>query len=597
MAAFSLPLKKNVLHPQPQTLEFEKIATFIGGNGSGKSTILKSIFDEKLKGSIYQDYKIVCFSSGQNESYSSGFSAYLNTERSKRNALSLDCFYYDKMWSKLLIFLSTTSKPNGLVRTFLKQHSYVAESDLDGDETTRLQINVKIDKSYVNLVTQAREDEENGQTDLIINRAYHLTLANFINKLIDSKYEFNAQLEQRSIELTQEVLSGVSFETDVRSTFDSKVMFFTQAADNDYFIVKESFNLIFKNGDRDLHLEDLSDGEYQLLFIYSLFDLFDTENTLFLLDEADSHLHYKNVERLWSVFDLAKGGVITTTHLIDSIAKSGIERLKVIEKGQVNSGSDLKNLSANLRDLSAINDFKFHALSLFPNVVLIDNESDWLLFKLLVLRKLADVVEDERAILQNLSKFIAIMCNSGHDGIIGNVRFADAKLKWQSNFDDYLCGHPHNTRNIFLICDRDELAIQNVGTDKCKLFVKNYVDTTKTANLSSHLLSWRRREIKHYLLSFTALAEGIDNIEAELNLGPRSRLLANNSGDKTTNGAFNETLACVNSAVVKRIVSPYINIDGHGFSEEKAKEYIGQIPKAEISEDIVDMYYYLIGVQ
>lgn len=43
MATVSLPLPPNVLHDQPQELKFDKIATFIGGNGSGKSTILKSL--------------------------------------------------------------------------------------------------------------------------------------------------------------------------------------------------------------------------------------------------------------------------------------------------------------------------------------------------------------------------------------------------------------------------------------------------------------------------------------------------------------------------------------------------------------------------
>jgi predicted ATPase len=46
MAVVSLELPKNDLHEHRQVLEFDKIATFIGGNGSGKSTILKSIFDE-----------------------------------------------------------------------------------------------------------------------------------------------------------------------------------------------------------------------------------------------------------------------------------------------------------------------------------------------------------------------------------------------------------------------------------------------------------------------------------------------------------------------------------------------------------------------
>lgn len=73
MTTISLPLPGNVLHTTPQTLDFDKIATFISGNGSGKSSILKSIFDEKLKpaSTLYDGYKIVCFSSGQNESYSS----------------------------------------------------------------------------------------------------------------------------------------------------------------------------------------------------------------------------------------------------------------------------------------------------------------------------------------------------------------------------------------------------------------------------------------------------------------------------------------------------------------------------------------------
>jgi predicted ATPase len=127
MASISLTISSNVLYPKSQTLEFDKITTFIGGNGSGKSTILKSIFDEKLEGTNYQDYNIVCFSSGQNESYSDNFSKYLNTERTKKNALNLDCFYYEKLWAMLLIFLATTSKHDREERTFLKQNNYNSE--------------------------------------------------------------------------------------------------------------------------------------------------------------------------------------------------------------------------------------------------------------------------------------------------------------------------------------------------------------------------------------------------------------------------------------------------------------------------------------
>lgn len=595
MATFSLSLNRNSLYKKAQTLDFEKVATFIGGNGSGKSTILKSIFDDKLNGIAYQNHKIVCFSSGQNESYSSSFGEYLNAERLKRNALSLDCFYYDKSWSKLLIFLATTSKSDGQVRTFLSQNRYVEVNDFDEDETTRLTLEVKVDKAYVNLVRQAREDEKIGQANLIVNSAYHLTLVNFINTLFEKDYNFESPLEQRSVELNQDMISRVSFEKDKHTLFDSRVMFFTQAADNDYFIVKNGFSLKFKKDGADLYLEDLSDGEYQLLFVYSLFDIFDAASTLFLLDEADSHLHYKNVEKLWDVFDSAKGGIITTTHLIDSIARSGIERLKIVEKGQVNSGADLTSLSVNLRNLSAINEFKFHALSLFPNIVLIDDENDWTLFKLLAIRKIASSSAQEEIISRSLNTFIAIKCGSGHDGALGEGKFADKKLKWLVNLDDYLCGHPHRTKNIFLICDRDELSINSIGTKKCELLVKGQKYVPKSAELISHLLSWKRREIKHYLLSYTALVDIIDNVEIELDLGSKSKLQAGDSGDRTTDGQFNIGLASLNSATVKKILDPYINISGQGFSMEKAKDYVGRIPKNEISEDIVKMYNYLIG--
>ena len=273
----------------------------MAGNGSGKSSILKSIFDEKLKpgSTYYQDYKIVCFSSGQNESYSDRFARYLNTERKDKRALSLDCFYYDKSLAKLLIFLSTTGNENGLVRKFLVQNNYVIENEYDEDLTTKISFSVKVDKAYTDLVKQAYDKEAKGDDNVITNKAYHQTLNNFINSLVDESYDFSEPLDLIPIKLTQEKLSKVSFESEEQTPFDSKIMFFTQAADNDYFIVKNSFDIEFvcvnkaEGEDEKLRLEDLSDGEYQLLFLYALIDLFDKSNTLFLFDEADSHLHYK----------------------------------------------------------------------------------------------------------------------------------------------------------------------------------------------------------------------------------------------------------------------------------------------------------------
>jgi ABC-type multidrug transport system ATPase subunit len=511
MAVVTLPLPSNVLHTEPQILEFDKIATFIGGNGSGKSTILKSIFDEKLKGSEYQSYKVVCFSSGQNESYSEPFAKHLNKERLNKKALSLDCFYYDKSWSKLLIFLATTSKHNGFVRSFLRENSYVIEGMIDEDQTTKLSFKVKVDLAYTNIVAKAIADEEKGEVDVITKSAYHQTLHNFINALLDTSYDFSKPLETKKLQLVQDKLSDISFETEELASFDSKILFFTQAADNDYFIIKESFELSFVNKMSDgieeiLYLEDLSDGEYQLLFLYALVDLFDTQNTLFLLDEADSHLHYRNISKLWDVFNSIQGKAITTTHLLDSISKSGINKLRVIENGQIREGNKIKYLASRLNDLTEINNTQLKTLSLAKNIVFIDDENDWNIFQLLAVKKLSNCDEDTIVITENLNDFIAVKQESGYEK--KTQIFGESKLKRLENFACFLEGHTHNTRNVFLICDRDELNLTNISTEKCDLLVQG--DGIRKFNknkLTSHLLSWKRREIKHYLLSPTALEE------------------------------------------------------------------------------------------
>jgi ABC-type cobalamin/Fe3+-siderophores transport system ATPase subunit len=601
MGTVSLQLPENDLYKHTQILEFDKIATFIGGNGSGKSSILKSIFDEKLKpgSTIYQDYKVVCFSSGQNESYSEPFGRHLNKERLSKKALSLDCFYYDKSWSKLLIFLATTGISDGLVRAFLRQNNYVIESELEEDESTKLSLDVRVGQGYIKVVKDALQDaaeDENVRT----NKAYHRTLHNFISSQVNESYDFQKPLEQVNIKLNQDLLSRVSFEADDRAPFDSKVMFFTQAADNDYFIVKESLDLIFEkvvDGQDNiiLRLEELSDGEYQLLFLYALIDLFDNQKTLFLFDEADSHLHYKNIDKLWKVYNEIQGSIITTTHLLDSIAKSGIKRLQVIKNGEIKAFDKIKQVAERLRDLSEINDVNSQALSLCENIVLIDDKNDWEQFKLLLKQKLVADDFTELDIDKTLNSFIAIKCNSGYEGGDNEV-FADKKLSWLERFVEYLSGQAYNTKNIFLICDRDEFPLTNIGTGECSLLVKGKkVNKFNNNQLACHLLSWKRREIKHYLLSPTALSQDIETLNEMFDLGPKTKLVAGKSGDYDIEGKYNKNLAALSSEPIKELMHPYINIDGQGFCIEKTREFVSRIPEDEISEDIVNMYYYLVG--
>ena len=58
---------------------------------------------------------------------------------------------------------------------------------------------------------------------------------------------------------------------------------------------------------------------------------------------------------------------------------------------------------------------------------------------------------------------------------------------------------------------------------------------------------------------------------------------------------FNDGLAQLSSNKVKGILDPLINVDGNGLDLEKLQAYIDLIPPAEISEDITNMYNFIIG--
>lgn len=358
-----LNLAPNPLHHLAQTLHIEKVATLIGENGSGKSSILQSVFEQRLAGRDHEHLKVVCFSSGQNENYSEKFSDYLRKERQAGRDLNLDCFYFDKTWSKLLIFLATSIKRSGKVRSFLVEHGYVTESQPDKDDlSTILKCAFKVDKKYIARVQNALRREEIGEAETLRATPYFRSLESFITNLVSRDFDFEEPLRKRTIEVTANGLLQVSFdylrqvqagEDEARAgepnaqasinTWDSEVSFFTQAADNDYFIDKSRCQLLFNN---NIELGRLSDGEYQLLFLYALIDLFDSDNTLFLFDEADSHLHYMNVAKLWALLHSIRGHAITTTHLLDSISakENRIEHIKVVEKGRINDDNKIKQL-------------------------------------------------------------------------------------------------------------------------------------------------------------------------------------------------------------------------------------------------------------
>lgn len=583
-----IALAPNQLCTDRQTLTVDKVATLIGENGCGKSSILQSIFDRKLNREDYQHLKIVCFSSGQNENFSSSFSKYLKRERRSGLNLNLECFYYDKTWSKLLIFLATTLKRDGTVRGFLKEYSYITESAENRDDiSTTLSASFKVDKAYVSRVQDALKQEERGETETLRSTPYFRSLDSFITSNTGmQEYNFDEPVRKRPISITSETLFSTSFSTrrfedDEQPMFheDPTISFFSQAADNDYFLDKNSFKLTFANG---LELDQLSDGEYQLLFLYALIDMFDSDNTLFLLDEADSHLHYKNVERLWQLLHGISGYAITTTHLLDSIAakENRIEHLKVVEQGKINEENKIKQLINRLAVLSRAKSVEFEVCGKLPNIALLDDYNDWLIFT-----KLAERAGNDIARL-----FTVHAMKRSSSYATANETFGKGKIDWLHGLSKI--ESPLVTTKIFLICDRDEAVLEWNAANGVQVNGQTYRDLLSVIQwpagiqVRPFLLAWKRREIKNYLLSHTALTH--HNIIAQINndsIAPLHHLQANNPGD-------NDDIRRLN---VKNIINPLVNTDDIGLDAEKLQAYIDLIPPSEISEDITNMYNFIIG--
>ena len=594
-----LTLAPNPLHDQQQTLHINKVATLIGENGSGKSSILQSVFEERLNKRAHHHLNVVCFSSGQNENYSEKFGIYLKRERQAGRGLGLECLYFDKPWSKLLIFLATETKRSGKVLSFLRERGYVTESAFEGDDqTTCLKCAFKIDKNYVNRVQDALKREESGEVDTLRNTPYFRSLDSFINTFVSNDYEFEQPLRKRTIEIPASRLIDVSFdyprqpqageegieagEANAQAqniAFDPEVSFFTQAADNNYFIDKHGYKLVFKDG---IELDQLSDGEYQLLFLYALIDLFDAPNTLFLFDEADSHLHYKNVEKLWSLLHSIQGHAITTTHLLDSISakENRIEHLKVVEHGRINEDNKIKQLISRLSVLSRAKSVEFEVCGKLPNIALLDDYNDWIIFTKLAARAGLDI--------NCLATVHAMKKSSSY--ATANETFGKGKIDWLHGLSKI--ESPLVTTQIFLICDRDEAALDWNAANGVQVNgqvyreLLNAIQWPRGTNVSPYLLAWKRREIKNYLLSYTALAH--HNLLGQINNGDiaqRNHLQSNNPGD-------NDDIRRMN---VKDIINPLINTDGEGLDPAKLQAYIDLIPPAEISEDITNMYNFIIG--
>jgi hypothetical protein len=335
-----------------------------------------------------------------------------------------------------------------------------------------------------------------------------------------------------------------------------------------------------------LSLKELSDGEFQLLVIYSIIDLFDSDVCLFLLDEIDSHLHYQNIESVWKQIYLLKGKIITTSHISDSLIQNKFNSLKIVEKGKIIQDGIANELVNRIKNLSNSSEYYFKIASKITYIALVEDESDWIIFK-----ELAKIKIGINYSTSKFERIQVIKCSSGYSS--QSERLGGSKVDWVDKF--LKVNSTFSTKAVFMICDRDEFTLNDFNRTNGVEIVGTHRYNKKFNNQksSTNLLSWKRKQIENYLLSYTMLDKYSKLTDINSDLPLTCQMIQNNCMD----------LRPIQDLEIKtKIQSLYVNVgqvktpnNPEGVDFEKLLEVIKDIPVSEISEDIEKMYNFIIS--
>jgi energy-coupling factor transporter ATP-binding protein EcfA2 len=570
----TLNLPTNKLFNLSQNVSIAKnILTLIGQNGCGKSAILESVYSNSFRD---ESLKYICFSSGQNELFSNlSLQNIRRVTRSLNNpendidsdgtySSPINSFYMNNNWVRLLIAGALAFKREGAVSKFINDKGYAIFNN-HIDQTSNIKIPLRIHQSYRKKVELEKLREEEGTYSTFLHGGYHETVDRIVNRYFDDfQYQRNLK-EPINIPIK-----------DFSTLFNDSIDLFF----NVFWVDSVRKEKVFDIQQVELFLQDfelsaLSDGEYQLLAIYSLIDLFDDANTVFLLDEIDSHLYFENIHLLWSKLNEINSFVITTTHVADSIVFNHQENIRLVDGGKIVKEYTLNSTISRLNKLSSSKDYEFKVASNVQYLVLIDNVNDWIAFKQLAAIKCHNYNEEL------ISKIHVINHSEGAD--THNDVFGNSKLEWVNKLKNIDVAANIKTKNIFMICDRDNHplsfcanGVQVTGSNKKVQFGNGG---------NAYLLSWKRKQIENYFISHS-LANQYNIIDAiNDTVLPPDRLRPNEPMDCKS----------IQDAEVKDIVKTLYCHAGAGLDINLRKEVLSNIPVTEVSDDIENMYNFIIS--
>lgn len=562
----NIPIRTKKLRKELKKIRFEdnNIITLIWPNWSWKSSILQEIFKKDIDDA---EKRVIAFSSGQNELFSEIFNEHKRKNKRflKVEDLEITSFYFNKEWVRFLIFLATTFK-NWNVRKYLETNKYIKIKN-GMDISSTISFDFKISSKYIKTIENEYQREIDWEflEKLIRHTIYHRYLDKLIIKYVDYDYDFLDN--PYPIKNSKIKIISKDFEVSFWNNINEILTFLVHTTNwTDKNINLNSVKLYFQN---NLEFKQLSDWEYQLLWVYAILDLFDKKNTLFLFDEIDSHLHYTNIKILWETLWKIKWKIITTTHVPDSIIHNDIKRLKLVENWIINEDKTAKSILDRLDSISDKEIYEIRLMRKIENIVIMDDYVDWLILKKLVNKKLWKEAYEK---LSNITCYKKTSWRDKTSEILWNQKLAFVRdfLKINENKDI-------KTKNIFLICDRDKgTPLIEIKPNLQVNIYKDFSNLKSNWNTKTHLLCWKRLEIENYLLYKELLIQ--------------NRKITYLNYNELNSLDWIESIATFDC---KCITHPLYKTNW--FDEKKLDKLIEKIPPEEISEDIEKMYDFIIS--
>jgi len=320
----------NIYNYKNLTIELQNnssIIALIGNNGSGKSNILEAIssifyhlynkkekdipFNFKLGYNIGGTQNVIVEKKNSSIRFTVNDKTYVDIQSFlPKQIVALYSGEENRLWSKFY---------QPLYLTFI---SGINKSETSGlGEYTLMPKMLYINKFYWHitllclLLSDATDTKTFCQQTLGLTKVnsikFDFNKANYSNYSDSSVKAFFSLIDKKdeySLSELKEVITDASHSLDLVY----KYLYIAFTPDRK----KMLDNITIKYNDENLDIEDFSEGEKKMLLIKGALEFAGMEDSLFLLDEPDAHIHLSNKVQIKNVFNeyLATRQVILTTH-------------------------------------------------------------------------------------------------------------------------------------------------------------------------------------------------------------------------------------------------------------------------------------------